>query len=144
VCAAENKVMTDLFRAADAASLSDVPVVIFGDEGGKSGIADYIRRKRGRASIVVEAGALPLDEQELLLAKLGAVPVFIPPLGDELKGVPMVDEDRTLKAASAAFKKAFISRILAETSWNQTKAAKILGIQRTYLSRLVHELGIRK
>jgi len=28
--------------------------------------------------------------------------------------------------------------------WNQTKTAKLLGIQRTYLSRLIKELNINR
>lgn len=51
--------------------------------------------------------------------------------------------ERTLKAAVTRFKAAYVRRILNETAWNQTKAGKILGIQRTYLSRLLHELHIR-
>ena len=51
--------------------------------------------------------------------------------------------DRTLKTAVNQFKKAYITRILDETSWNQTEAGKILGIQRTYVSRLLNELHIR-
>lgn len=53
-------------------------------------------------------------------------------------------EDRTLKSAVNQFKKAYIMRILDETSWNQTKACKILGIQRTYVARLLNELHIRE
>ena len=51
--------------------------------------------------------------------------------------------ERTLKAAVTRFKAAYVRQILNETAWNQTKAGKILGIQRTYLSRLLHELHIR-
>lgn len=51
--------------------------------------------------------------------------------------------DRTLKTAVNRFKKKYITKILNETSWNQTKACKILGIQRTYVSRLLNELNIR-
>ncbi len=53
-------------------------------------------------------------------------------------------EDRTLKAAVNRFKKAYIKRILDEVSWNQTKACKILDVQRTYVSRLLNELHIRE
>ncbi len=53
------------------------------------------------------------------------------------------DGERTLKAAVTRFKAAYVRRILNETAWNQTKAGKILDIQRTYLSRLLHELHIR-
>lgn len=55
----------------------------------------------------------------------------------------LCSEDRTLKTALNNFKKAYITKILDETSWNQTKTGEILGIQRTYVSRLMNELGIR-
>lgn len=51
--------------------------------------------------------------------------------------------DKTLKTAINRFKAAYIKKILNETSWNQTEAGKILGIQRTYVSRLLNELNIR-
>ncbi len=53
------------------------------------------------------------------------------------------DEDKTLKTAINKFKRAYVIKILNETSWNQTQAGKILGIQRTYVSRLLNELHIR-
>lgn len=53
-------------------------------------------------------------------------------------------EDRTLKTALNQFKKEYVTKILNETGWNQTAAAKILDIQRTYVSRLIMELGIKK
>ena len=52
--------------------------------------------------------------------------------------------DRSLKTAVNAFKKSYVTKILEENNWNQTKAAKILGIQRTYVIRLIDELHIRK
>lgn len=51
--------------------------------------------------------------------------------------------DRTLKTALFTFKKKYLTKILEETSWNQTEAAQILGVQRTYVSRLMNELDIR-
>ena len=62
---------------------------------------------------------------------------------DVLYDVDVSDGDRTLKTAVNKFKKAYITRILEETSWNQTETGKILGIQRTYVSRLLNELHIR-
>lgn len=53
------------------------------------------------------------------------------------------EEDKTLKSAINKFKKSYVTKILEQTSWNQTEAGKILGIQRTYVSRLINELGIR-
>ncbi|MDR2766961.1 MAG: sigma 54-interacting transcriptional regulator [Treponema sp.] len=48
---------------------------------------------------------------------------------------------RDLKSAITAFKLHYIRQALEENGWNQTETAKALGIQRTYLSRLVKELG---
>ena len=66
-------------------------------------------------------------------------------LGSE-GGLPSVEtgDDKTLKTAVNAFKKAYVTKILEENNWNQTKAAKVLGIQRTYVIRLIDELQIRK
>ena len=51
--------------------------------------------------------------------------------------------DKKLKSAIDNFKYAYVKKILQECSWNQTKAAKILDIQRTYISKLIKELRIR-
>ena len=48
-----------------------------------------------------------------------------------------------LKEASDTFRTTFISNTLKSTGGNRTKAAKILGVQRSYLSRLLKELGIK-
>lgn len=53
-------------------------------------------------------------------------------------------EGRTLKEAINLFKKHYISRTLENLGWKQTETAKVLGIQRTYLSRLIKELDINK
>lgn len=53
-------------------------------------------------------------------------------------------DDKTLKSAINAFKRSFVIKILEENDWNQTKAAKVMDIQRTYLSRLLNELNIRE
>jgi Nif-specific regulatory protein len=49
---------------------------------------------------------------------------------------------RKLKTAINVFKAHFIQRVLEENKWNQTETAKVLDIQRTYLSRLIKELDI--
>ena len=54
------------------------------------------------------------------------------------------EEDRSLKSAIDSFKRDYVTKILQENSWNQTKAARILGIQRTYVIKLMNELNIRK
>jgi Nif-specific regulatory protein len=52
--------------------------------------------------------------------------------------------DKTLKTALNNFKREYITKILEENNWNQTAAAKVLDIQRTYVSKLMLELGIKK
>jgi Nif-specific regulatory protein len=47
---------------------------------------------------------------------------------------------RDLKKAVAVFKASFIRNVLQETRGNQTEAAKLLGIQRTYLSKLMKDI----
>ncbi|MCX7025718.1 MAG: sigma 54-interacting transcriptional regulator [Spirochaetes bacterium] len=49
---------------------------------------------------------------------------------------------KNLKDALILFKKHFIRSALEEHDWNQTETSRILDIQRTYLSRLIKELGI--
>jgi Nif-specific regulatory protein len=64
-----------------------------------------------------------------------------------LKSIPMAAAlpkggNRNLKTAENVFRARFIRKVLEENNWNQTEAAKALGIQRTYLSRLIKELDI--
>jgi Nif-specific regulatory protein len=51
---------------------------------------------------------------------------------------------KTLREALTVFKKHFITRALEANGWHQTRTAKTLAIQRSYLSRLVRELDIMK
>jgi Nif-specific regulatory protein len=51
---------------------------------------------------------------------------------------------KTLKESITLFKKHFIENELRSHNWNQTATAKVLGIQRTYLSRLIKELHITR
>ncbi len=53
-------------------------------------------------------------------------------------------DDKSLKNALEQFKKEYVTKILEENGWNQTKTAQVLGIQRTYVIRLINELQIRK
>jgi len=52
--------------------------------------------------------------------------------------------DSSLKDAVTLFKKEFIQKTLEEHSGNQTETSDSLGIQRTYLSRLIKELDIKR
>ncbi|NLM00059.1 MAG: sigma 54-interacting transcriptional regulator [Treponema sp.] len=62
---------------------------------------------------------------------------------NEMEEELMDGDDKTLKAALFRFKKAYVTKVLADANWNQTEAGKVLGIQRTYVSRLMNELEIR-
>ena len=53
-----------------------------------------------------------------------------------------VNVGATLKEANDAFRHSFITNTLKSTGGNRTKAAKILDVQRSYLSPLIKELGI--
>jgi DNA-binding NtrC family response regulator len=50
---------------------------------------------------------------------------------------------RPLNEAMENFKKEYLTNLLKQTGGNQTQAAKILKIQRTYLSRLIKELELK-
>lgn len=53
-----------------------------------------------------------------------------------------IEAGLTLKEALDRFKKEFVRKTLEKTSGNRSKAAKIMDIQRTYLSRLISEYGL--
>jgi transcriptional regulator with GAF, ATPase, and Fis domain len=53
-----------------------------------------------------------------------------------------VNVGATLKDANDAFRHTFITNTLKSTNGNRTKAAKILNVQRSYLSRLIKELQV--
>jgi DNA-binding NtrC family response regulator len=51
---------------------------------------------------------------------------------------------QSLRDAVAAFKRSYIARALEEAGGNQTRAAELLGMQRTFLNRLLREMGLRE
>lgn len=51
---------------------------------------------------------------------------------------------KPFKEALLAFKKSFITHALQRHNWNQTEVARVLGIQRTYLSKLIRDLEITR
>jgi Nif-specific regulatory protein len=59
---------------------------------------------------------------------------------------PPLEEEgsRNLKTAVNTFKAYFIKKVLQENNWNQTESSRALDIQRTYLSRLIKELGVKE
>ena len=54
-------------------------------------------------------------------------------------------EDRNSLAKTVKhFKKMYITMILRKLNWNITQSAKVLKLERTYLSTLIKQLGITK
>jgi Nif-specific regulatory protein len=53
-----------------------------------------------------------------------------------------IEVGMTLKDAQDVFRKEFVKRTLAHTRGNRKKAAEIMGIQRTYISKLISELDL--
>jgi DNA-binding NtrC family response regulator len=49
---------------------------------------------------------------------------------------------RTYHAAVEEFKRGLIASTLRRTAGNRTRAARLLGLQRTYLARLIRDLGL--
>jgi len=67
------------------------------------------------------------------------LPIFSPTKND-----PALEVGLTLKEALDRFKKEFILINLKHTRGNRSKAAKVMGIQRTYLSRLISKYEIQE
>ena len=63
---------------------------------------------------------------------------------NSLSGKGLPQDSMNLKANVNKYKKNFIKDVLVSTGWNQTRAAKLLGIQRTYLSRVIKQYGINR
>ena len=84
-------------------------------------------------------------ERAAVLAPGNAVtPEVLPPelLADATADGAAAAGDLPLKHALAAFRREYVARALARAGGNQTKAAAMLGLQRSFLNRLVHRLGL--
>ena len=53
-----------------------------------------------------------------------------------------VEVGMTLKEAQEMFRKEFVKKTLIYTRGNRKKAAEIMGVQRTYVSKLINELDL--
>lgn len=65
------------------------------------------------------------------------------PINTPKKNYPGLQIGMTLEEALNQFKKEFIILNLKHTSGNRSKAAKVMDIQRTYLSRLISKFGLK-
>jgi DNA-binding NtrC family response regulator len=82
-------------------------------------------------------------ERALVLAPGSEITAELMP--PQLKDKPDADKapaELNLESALKQFKKDHIHKILISVNKNQSRAAEILGVQRTYLCRLIKELGI--
>lgn len=75
---------------------------------------------------------------KVLLPELLPAEIRTPDLID-----PGVLENLPFREAVAGFKRNMLTRILDECHGNQTRAAEKLGLQRSYLNRLLKDLGLR-
>ncbi len=66
------------------------------------------------------------------------------PISGPKTGYPGMEVGLTLKEAEDSFKKEFIALNLKHAGGNRSKAAKIMGIQRTYLSRLISKYHLHE
>jgi DNA-binding NtrC family response regulator len=58
---------------------------------------------------------------------------------------PNLSEDSSLNyhAVMEEYSRKLLEEALQRAGWNQTKAAELLGLQRTYLTRLIRQRGVR-
>jgi DNA-binding NtrC family response regulator len=65
-----------------------------------------------------------------------------PPPSDATRMVPG-DDPYPYHTAIRAFRRALVTHALQATGGNRARAARALGLQRTYLQRLIRELGVQ-
>jgi len=82
-----------------------------------------------------------LERAVVLAPEETITPDLLPPQLSQ-KGEDDISPGITLEDALKKFKREFISQTLSLTKNNQSQAAKLLGIQRTYLNKLIKDLGI--
>ena len=70
----------------------------------------------------------------------GDLPIASAPVDEEVDGTP----GSSYRQAVLNFKRDLLRSAMAHANGNQTQAAEALGLQRTYLSRLLKELGLRE
>lgn len=75
----------------------------------------------------------------------------VQPLAIQVESLPHAVRSRTIRMGSGRreyqkaveiFKRTLIEHTLRQTGWNRTEAAKLLGLQRTYLVRLIRGLRV--
>lgn len=82
-------------------------------------------------------------ERAVVMGNQQAVTAEDLPIANTKPVYPGLEVGLSLKDAANRFRKAFITLNLNHAGGNRSKAAEAMGIQRTYLSRLIAEYGIR-
>lgn len=119
---------------------------------------DILKKERGTLSLTISEKAMekmveydwPGNVRELKNAVERAVVMsnkqeILPedlPIYEKKEGCHGLDVGLTLKEALERFKKEFITLNLKHTAGNRSQAARTMGIQRTYLSRLISQYGL--
>ncbi len=122
--------------------------------------ADLFKKEKGNAHVEITKTAMdkiqkydwPGNIRELRNAIERAVVMgngkqILPedlPMVDASTALNHIEVGISLQQALDDFKKRFIELNLRNTNGNQSRAADIMGIQRTYLSRLITKYGIKK
>jgi DNA-binding NtrC family response regulator len=83
-----------------------------------------------------------IERAVVLASNKEITPDLLPPLAQKLAEED-IEPGIALEEALQKFKAKFISNTLKFTGSNQTRAAELLQIQRTYLNRLIKELNIK-
>ena len=84
-----------------------------------------------------------VERMAVLAAGTELTPDLLPPEVLSGPAAEVVDEHLPYKEAVVACKRRLIRSALVRTGGNQTRAAEILGLQRSYLNRLIKELDIQ-
>jgi len=131
-------------RPEDVALLAGMFRDRFGAESGRRGLSFAARTMQIMKSYAWPGNVRQLKNAVERMVVLAAGDVLTPDLlpPEVFQGAASEDNDPTMKAAMKRFQRAHVARILARTGGNQTEAAKILDLQRTYLNRLIKELGL--
>ena len=96
-----------------------------------------------RACILGQEPQIHTGDLRLPISEEGCGTVYTDSDGSLAEEITL-SEDRTLKTAVNRFKKKYIEKILMMSGWNQTETARILDVQRTYVTKLIQELDIKK
>jgi len=133
-------------RKEDIVLLSEHFLEVFKKEGG---LAEMVLSKAAMKKIVNHDWPGNIRELRNAIERavvMGDGKVILPddlPIAGIKTGRPDLQTGLSLKEAMDRYKKDFISFNLKQAGGNRSKAAKMMNIQRTYLSRLISQFNIK-